>query len=424
MELKLCPAVRKAMELIENHGYEVYVVGGAIRDYLLGRPYKDLDLATNASLSELKVIFKEYKIIEYKKGHTLGIVMDSEYTEVSAYTGYCIAEDLKNRDFSINSMAYHPLKGLLDPYGGRKDLKDKVLKTVRSPAFVMKEDPVRLLRAIRFHAVYGFSVESGLNRILLTEYAELQRVNPERLAKEIEYIFLTERPSGFIRTYFGVFSTVFPPLKATYSFQQHSKWHHLDVFEHIMAVMDATKPNLVLRYAAFFHDIEKPATFTLDQSGIGHFYNHYIHSAETAQRELSRLKYPKEFIRRVYTLVLYHDRPLEKNRRVILRFLHDFKTADLDLYFNLKKADILAQNPDLRYRLSEMEEIEVLTGRLLDESVFTVNQLDIRGTQLKKLGFESEEIKNMLEELLELVMDGRLPNEKERLINYAMERRR
>lgn len=424
MKLKLYPAVSKAMKLIEKKGYEVYIVGGAIRDELLGLSYKDVDLASNASLSELKEIFKEFKIIEYKKGHTLGVVIDSEYMEISAYTGRSIIEDLANRDFSINSMAYHPIRGLLDPYGGQEDLKNKILKTVREPSLVLKEDAVRLLRAIRFQVVYGLSIEVNLKQLLLTEYALLEKTNPERLAKELEYILLSDGPSEYIRTYFGIFSTIFPALKATYSFQQHSKWHHLDVFEHSMKVLDTTKPDLVLRYAAFFHDIEKPRTFTIDKAGAGHFYNHYTYSAETAQRDLLRLKYPKEFIRRVYTLVLYHDRRLEKNRKVLLRFLHDFGTADLDLYFNLKKADICAQNPSLLYRLSEMEEIEALTMKIAKEDVFTVNQLDIRGIQLKRLGFENNEISNMLEELLELVMDGRLPNEKERLLSYAKEKRR
>ncbi len=425
MVVELNPVVVKAMSLLEAEGFEVYVVGGAIRDYYLGITCQDIDLTTNASLSQIEEVFKDYKIKRYKKGHTLGVVLNQSYLEISSFDGASLVEDLSNRDFSINAMAYHPSKGFIDLYHGQRDLKEKRLKTIKDPLEVLSKDPIRILRAIRFSGSLGFEIDAPLKGCILQNFELLKNVSKERCSKELNIILTSNQPSKLIREYLDVFSMIFPPLKKTYKFEQKTKWHHLDVLEHILTVLDSTKPNLVLRMAALFHDMEKPKCFTKDDKGIGHFYNHFAVSAETARTILKKMRYSEEFINRVYRLVYYHDRQIALNKRSVLRFLHDFGDKDLDLYFDLKRADIQGQNPDLLYRLAEVDQLEQYTkGILLEQNTFSVKHLNIKGNQLQTLGFQKEDIQNALEELLYLVMDGKIENTTMALIEYARKLKR
>lgn len=369
MKIKITSSMSFVLKTLESNGYDAYIVGGYIRDSIIGDTSKsDVDILTCAKIEEIKLIFKDYKIVEYKHNKkTVGVVIDKAYFEISSYDGETLRDNLENRDFTMNSIIYNPNVGILDYFGGIEDINNKKIRTIKDPLITLCYNPIRILRAIRFEIELGFEVDSALYEEINHNSNLLNSESSKRYKKYFEQIIMLTKPSIYIRKYFNVFCTIIPALKDTYHFEQHSKWHNLDVFEHIMRVLDFTKPILILRLAAFFHDIEKPKCFTMDETGEGHFYNHYIDSAETAKFELMRFGYSNDIVNRVYNLVLFHDRRLEKREIVLDRFLKDFGTKDIDLYFDLKKADCLGQNPDLYYRIKEIDEIKEMTYKLIEK---------------------------------------------------------
>ena len=367
MEIVLSSSMQLVLKTLERNGYDAYIVGGYIRDSIIGDTSKsDVDILTCAKIEEIKKIFSEYKIVEYKNNKkTIGVVIDKSYFEISSYDGETLKENLENRDFTMNSMVYNPKIGLLDYFGGVEDINNKIIRTLKDPLITLCYNPIRILRAIKFEIELGFTVSNDLYDEINHNSNLLNSEKSPRYKKYFEMIIMQTKPSIYIRKYFNVVSTIIPALKDTYGFEQHSKWHNLDVFEHIMKVLDFTKPILILRLAAFFHDIEKPKCFSMDDDGVGHFYNHFIDSAETAKFELASLGYSNDIVNRVYNLVLYHDRRLEPRQVVLTRFIKDFGTKDLDLYFDLKKADCLGQNPELYGRIKEIDVIKEMTFSLV-----------------------------------------------------------
>lgn len=422
MQLEKLDVLNRIISRIESYGYEAYVVGGAIRDEILKKPIEDFDFTTNASLDELKIIFKDSKIVEYKKGSTIGVSLKGKYYEISSFFGHTLKDDLMNRDFTINAMAYHPSKGLIDPLGGRTAIEKGIIQPVKSAEHSIMPDPIRMLRAIRFSAKYNFQISKDLEDYFQAHSDLILSCSKERIAKELNQILISKQPSIFIRKYKEIFFKIIPDLELSYQMNQHSKWHHLDVLEHILCVLDHTKPILVLRLAALFHDIAKPQCFTQDKNGVGHFYNHYTKSADVSKRVLSEYKYPLEIIQRVYHLVLFHDRPLEMKREILLKFLYEFGTSDLDLFFNLKAADISAQNPLLLYRIDEMKRIESYTYQLIETDIYSIEQLELKRRDLVEMGYPIKNISKVLSTLLIKVIDKKLENKKEILLDFVLKK--
>ena len=293
--------IEEIIDILYDNGYEAYLVGGAVRDYLLDVYIEDFDIATNASLDEIKQLFKNRKQKEYKsKGLTIGVKYDSFYVEISTFKGKDIYEDLGNRDFTINAIAYNNKKGFIDPFNGRVDITRKIIRAVDNPDKIIAYDPIRILRAIRFSAIKGFKIADDLKIALIKNKDLLNTIKFERIQKEINPVLLIEKPSLYIREYKEIFFIIFDGLEKTYKFNQYNDYHHLDVFEHTLLVLDSTKNILPLRLAALFHDIGKPLCFTIDNKGIGHFYGHPEKSAEIANENLLKLCYNHDLIKIVY----------------------------------------------------------------------------------------------------------------------------
>lgn len=418
------PNVLKAISMLEENGYKAYLVGGALRDLILDLPVADYDISTNATLEEIALVFKDYKTKKYiSKGITIGVSLNHTYFELSTFKGKTIEEDLLNRDFSINSLAYNPKEGIIDPYNGIYDLANKTLRTLRDANIVFKEDPIRLLRAIRFHATRGLKPDTNTYNSILENAYLLDSVSKERIQNEIDPIMLTSKPSYYIREYLPVYFVLFPYLKDCYKFDQKRKeWHNLDVLEHILKVLDSTKRDKVLRYAALFHDIAKPKCFTIDEKGLGHFYNHAKKSEEYATDILIKYCYNHKFIERVSKLVLYHDYQIMDNDKSVLKFLYTFGLDDLDLFFGLKRADILGQTEKKYYRLYEIDSITKRAKDLIDQNkIITLKNLKIKGNDLLDLGYDDKDIGRALEIILFKVIKKELKNDKDKLLNYAMD---
>ena len=407
--------------MLNDNGFDAYIVGGAVRDFILDLPVSDYDIATNATLDQAIEVFKDYECKKYiSKNITIGVKLNHTYFELSSFKGSTIEEDLSNRDFSVNSLAYHPSIGLIDPYHGLADLVSKRLRTIRDIDIVIKEDPIRILRAIRFYESRGLILDLDLKNYILKNASLLEEVKNERIQKEINPIFLSDKPSKYINEFKEVFFALFPPLLNCYGFDQ--KWHNFDIFNHIMKVLDSTKCDLILRMSAFFHDMGKCDCYVLGDDGVGHFYNHAVKSEEYARLYLTKYKYNKYFIDRVCHLVYYHDYPIIPQERNVLRFIYQFGTKDLDLYLGLKRADILGQTPDLYYRLEDIDEIQAIIKSLFDnDKIITYRNLKINGDVLKDLGYQGEEIGKGLEIILKKVIAKELKNNPDKLYAYALE---
>lgn len=410
--------------MLNDNGFDAYIVGGAVRDFILDLPVSDYDIATNATLDQAIEVFKDYECKKYiSKNITIGVKLNHTYFELSTFKGSTIEEDLSNRDFSVNSLAYHPSIGLIDPYHGLADLVSKRLRTIRDIDIVIKEDPIRILRAIRFYESRDLILDLDLKNYILKNASLLNEVKNERIQKEINPIFLSDKPSDYINEFKEVFFALFPPLLNCYGFDQKcQKWHNFDIFNHIMKVLDSTKCDLILRMSAFFHDMGKCDCYALNDDGVGHFYNHAVKSEEYARLYLTKYKYNKYFIDRVCHLVYYHDYPLVPKEKNVLRFIYQFGTKDLDLYLGLKRADILGQDPDLYYRLEAIDEIQAIIKSLFDnDKIITYRNLKINGDVLKDLGYQGEEIGKGLEIILKKVIAKELKNNPDKLYAYALE---
>ncbi len=410
--------------MLNDNGFDAFIVGGAVRDFILDLPVSDYDIATNATLGQAIEVFKDYECKKYiSKNITIGVKLNHTYFELSSFKGSTIEEDLSNRDFSVNSLAYHPSIGLIDPYHGLADLVSKRLRTIRDIDIVIKEDPIRILRAIRFYESRGLILDLDLKKYILKNASLLNEVKNERIQKEINPIFLSDKPSKYINEFKEVFFALFPPLLNCYGFDQKCpKCHNFDIFNHIMKVLDSTKCDLILRMSAFFHDMGKYDCYVLNDDGVGHFYNHAVKSEEYARLYLTKYKYNKYFIDRVCHLVYYHDYPLVPKEKNVLRFIYQFGTKDLDLYLGLKRADILGQTPDLYYRLEDIDEIQAIIKSLFDnDKIITYRNLKINGDVLKDLGYQGEEIGKGLEIILKKVIAKELKNNPDKLYAYALE---
>ncbi len=421
MELKLIPGVLEAIRILNSKGYSAYLVGGAVRDAVMELPPNDYDMATSANAQQLLEIFKDYKAKLYSNQATVGVKVRGAHIEITPLKGKDIYEDLSKRDFTINGMAYSLDTGLIDPFNGIRDIRREVVRAIACPTITLRSDPIRILKGIRIAATRGFSVDLATKEAMLRLSYLLDSVKVEKLKPELDPILLVGEPAKCIREFLEVFRVIFKPLKDCYKFDQRNrKWHNLDVFEHIMKVLDSTKNNLVLRYAALLHDIKKPEAFSLDEKGIGHFYGHERLSTSYAYEILTKLKYNGVFVSRVCRLIYYHDYMLVNDENKLLKFLYRFGTEDLDLYFGLRRADILGQNPNLYDRIYEIDEITEHIRKLLRENkIICYRNLKINGRDLLEIGFEPYQIGRALEIILKETQNKKIKNDHDKLYELA-----
>lgn len=430
--------VNYILKLIEEENYEAYLVGGCVRDLYLKKTPKDYDIATNCKVEELKNIFRKkgYKTITIgEKFGTLGIIIEGETVEITTYRleeKYLdgrkpskvyftnnIVEDLKRRDFTINSMAYNEEKGLVDPFGGIRDLEKKLLRTVGNPEDRFSEDYLRILRAIRFATVLDFNIEENTYRAIGKMSKLIGRISVERIREELNKILLSEKPSYGINLMkdTGLLREILPEIYATIDFKQNTPYHYLDVYNHTLRVLDETPNKLNIRLAALFHDIGKPYTKSTDEGGIDHFYSHNRIGRELTVGIMERLKYPNDRIKIVSNLV-YKHMAIDENigKKGIKKLLSLFGEEDIFDLIELQLADRKGGK-----EASNVEDIISFKRNLRDiianKEVYRKNQLAISGKDMINLGYEEGElIGEIIDYLMDLVLEDPDLNTREKLI--------
>lgn len=421
---------------LEDFGFETYLVGGALRDKLLGKNIHDIDLATRARPSDIMRIFSDCKLIDIgKKFGTIKVIYKSKEYEITTFRAESsykdkrhpdeisfsntIEEDLKRRDFTINAMAER--KGeIIDLFGGKKDLQNKLIRAVGDPYERIEEDYLRALRAIRFAIVLDFSIEKSLKDAIKDKAFHIKEISGERIRDEIDKILLANKPSRGIRLLdeLNLLAYIFPEIEKMKGFNQHSSHHNLDLFDHTMKVLDKTPKNLKTRMAALFHDTGKINSFFLDEKGEGRFFGHQKISKEIIKKRLKILKYPKKFIENTSILVERHmdntNTYTKKSVRKLLKKVGDENIYDL---FDLQRADVLSTVHNNTENISNAKKLleEILNSNTPRKK----EQIYFSGYDLIEMGFkEGRQLGIILNEVYNLVMDEKLENEKNEIIKY------
>lgn len=432
--------VNYIIQELEKYGHEVYMVGGCVRDSVLGRKPHDYDICTSATPDEILKAFPDEEIIPTGLQHgTVTILINKEPFEVTTYRidgDYSdnrrpdnvtftknLVEDLRRRDFTINAMAYNPKTGLIDPFNGMEDIKYKKIRCVGSAEDRFNEDALRILRAIRFEAQLGFA---GLPETMFEierQYDRLKNISIERINSEFCKIVASEQFCVELVLYPNVFSLFIPELKDLIGFQQNNPYHAYDVFDHtVHAIEKCESDDLVVRLAVFFHDFGKPHSYQDGEDGIRHFKGHGKVSAEITDSIMKRLRFDNETRNNVVELVYYHDATFEVGNKYVKRWLNKIGEKQFRRLLEIRKADIKGQKPDYEEsRIEKVNNIENILEEILSEkSCFSLKDLAVNGNDVKEVMKlkEGKDIGYWLNEILKRVIDGELENNKDDLVYW------
>lgn len=436
--MKLPKSAAEVLSGLESAGFEAWCVGGCVRDSLLGREPEDWDVTTNALPEEILALFGSQALptglrhgtvtvktvggpVEVTTYRVDGIYRDHRHPESVTFTR-SLDEDLARRDFTVNAMAVNLRGEFRDPFGGRQDLEDGELRCVGDPDRRFQEDALRILRGMRFAAVLGFDEDYETGCAIDRNAALLRDIAPERIQVELTKLLCGKYAKEALDNHPLVIGAFWPEVLPMLHFDQRNIHHCYDVWEHSTVALANTPPVPELRLAAFLHDTGKPASFTLDENGVGHFYGHAKISVTLADELLRRLKYPNAFRERVVRLVEWHDRDIPRTDRGLRRALRALGEEELRLLLDLKRADNLAQASAYRGRQAEIQLAEDILDRLLEEDAcFSLKHLAVNGHDLMALGLQGPAVGQALNRLLDLVIDGSLPNERDALLTALRE---
>ena len=441
MQFNLDDDVKFILEQLNRNG-KGFLVGGAVRDKILNKDPGDYDFATDIGYSELKRIFADYSPKEM--GAHFGILMinvNGKSYEIAKFrkeTGVynsrypkeikfvkTIEEDLARRDFTINSIAYSEQTGIVDLYGGRQDIRRKVIRFVGKPKLRIEEDALRILRAFRFISKLGFNLDKKTAEAIYKKRKFLTKISKERIFDELSKILMGKfAKKAFIEMKkLRVLEMIIPEFYYTYNFDQNNPNHPDDLFNHIIKVIHLCDYDLVTRFAALFHDLGKINVKIIDAKGIFYFYGHEKESALIAEEELKQLKASNDFINSVKKIVKNHMLIYQDvSDKTLKKLIIEMEEKNLKRLFNLFSADL--DSKGLRTK-KENEEIlqnfrEKIENIKKQGKIPQFNDLDITGIDLINLKFSNREIGEVKNRLYELVLGDEIENEKEALLKYVV----
>ena len=420
------------IEKLEKAGYPTYAVGGCVRDACLGLKPHDYDLCTAATPDTTAAVFSDFPLVRAGEKHgTIGVVLEGEVIEITTFRTEgdyldsrhpqwvafvpTVEQDLARRDFTVNAMAYSPTRGFADPFGGRDDLHDHILRAVGDPETRFFEDALRILRGVRFAARFALTPEKNTLAAMNTLAPLMENLARERVYDELSKLLLCACAEDLI-TFSPILAQVIPELQPAIGFDQRSHHHAYDIFTHTAHVTEGVPADLTLRWAALLHDIGKVSTFTLDGHGQGHFYGHAEKSAEMANAILLRLKAPTALREDAKFLIEKHMTPLTPDKKLLRRRLSQYGENRLRMLMRLQKADFCAKG--VTGDTADFAAVEGVLEEIFSENAcLSIKDLAVNGHDLMRLGYTGPAIGQALQFLLDGVLDDRLPNEKAALIN-------
>ena len=424
-------SVLELINTLEEAGFETWVVGGCVRDHLMGNVPHDYDCCTAAEPEQMQALFADRQLVLAGLKHgTVGVVTEDGVVEITTFRtegGYLdsrhpdwvkfvrdVKEDLARRDFTVNAMAYSPRRGLCDPFGGQADLKNGLLRAVGDPVLRFREDALRILRGLRFAARFGFEIEEVTRTAMHTEIAGLDTLARERVLTELEG-FLLAATARDILDGAELLCRIIPELAPQLGFDQKNPHHEHEIFTHTAMVVERAPKEPILRMAALLHDLGKPATFSLDEKGVGHFYGHAGLGAKMAEDILRRLKCSNALRDEVTWLIAHHMDRFPCEEKSARRCLSKHGLPRMERLTRLQMADFggKVDDGDLDEWLGLLREVDAREGAL------TLKTLAVKGKDLIGLGIApGKQVGELLNRLLSMVLAGELPNQREALLEY------
>lgn len=438
MAIQLPGKVKCIIDTLEEAGFEAYAVGGCVRDSMLGRKPQDWDVTTSASPWQVKELFPVTVDTGIKHG-TVTVLIGHEGFEVTTYRidgeyedkrhpkevlfTSDLLEDLKRRDFTINAMAYNEKKGLVDAFGGAGDLEQKKIRCVGNPIDRFTEDALRLMRAVRFAAQLGFSIEEQTKAAIPSLAGNLSGISAERIQSELVKLLVSSHPEEFRTLYETGMTRVFlPEFDAMMATPQNNQHHCYNVGDHTIAALGYVRPDKVLRLTMLLHDVAKPVCQTADEEGIFHFYGHPEQGAQMAKEILQRLKFDNDTIGKVTALVRWHDHRPKLEEAFVRRAIHRVGPKQYPALFEVKYADTMAKNQYKREeKLAYLAEYQRIYREIIEKKqCLGLKDLAVNGKDFIRLGMEpGKELGNTLEWLLDHVLEFPEDNTKEVLLGLA-----
>ncbi len=428
------------MDTLTAAGYEAYVVGGCVRDSILGREPQDWDITTSAKPEQVKALFPRTIDTGLQHG-TVTVMQDREGFEVTTYRidgkyedsrHPCeviftpdLEEDLKRRDFTINAMAYSEKAGLVDLFGGMEDMRRGIVRCVGDPLERFGEDALRILRAVRFSAQLGYDIDGDTKEGIRKLASSLQKISAERIQAELVKLITSDHPDN-LRTAWelGVTKVFFPEFDVAMETEQNHPHHRYTVGEHTLQSLKYVKPEKKLRLAMLLHDIGKPCTLERDEDGVTHFHGHPAVGEKIAEDFLRRLKFDNDTIHEVCKLVLYHDygNGVEPDMRSVRRAVNRIGEDAFPALFEIKRADVLAQSDYMRQeKLELIHRWQELYRRVREQNqCVSLKDLAVNGSDLIHAGWKpGKELGMVLQKLLDLVLEEPRCNTAEILLAEA-----
>ena len=443
MQFNLNSDVSFILEQLNKNG-SGFLVGGAVRDLIMGRVPGDYDFATDIEYARLKEIFadyspkevgahfgiliikvngKSYEIAKFRKEKG---IYNSRYPKEIKFIN-SIDEDLARRDFTINALAYNEKTGVIDLYRGKKDIKYRTIKFVGNPKLRIEEDALRIMRAFRFISKLGFSLDKKTADAIYEKRRFLSKISKERIFDELSKILLGPyvKKALYEMKNLGIFELIIPEFKYTYKFKLGDFKNKNNLFYHIVNTVDFCKRDLITRLSALFHDLGKINTRIIDAKGNSFYYGHEKESALIAEEKLRQLKASKDIIFSVKNIILNHMR-VEQDLSVkeLKKLIMELGKENLSRLFNLMSANMNSKTD------SDKEKEKILIDKLKDRieeiekmgKIPDIRDIAISGVDLINSGFEAKEIGKIKNEVYNLILDEELENEKEAVISYLSEK--
>ena len=436
--MRLPKPITEVLNRLEEQGFEAWVVGGCVRDSLLGIVPHDYDVCTAALPEQTQAVFADRRLVLAGVRHgTVGVVTEAGVVEITTFRtegGYTdsrhpgwvrfvptIEQDLARRDFTVNAMAWSPVRGYADPFGGAEDLRRGLLRAVGEPALRFREDALRILRGIRFAARFRLRIEEATFCAMQTEKFRLDAIARERVMEELTD-FLCRCNQEDLWNFRDILAQVLPEIAPEIGFEQHSVHHAYDVFTHTALVTEALPREPVMRWAGLLHDIAKPACFSMDDRGRGHFLGHARVGAGMADEVLRSLRAPNALREEVCWLIAHHMDSYPVEEKVARRLLSRHGKDRMERLLTLQMADWGGKGVPVAEDIPNA--LTALWNLLVDlssrEGELNLRTLAVRGGDLIALGFpRGPKLGQTLNQLLDAVLLGELPNEREPLLEKA-----
>ena len=429
--------ILSCIDALEASGFAAYAVGGCVRDACLGLTPHDYDLCTSALPEQIESVFSDRKLVLAGKKHgTVGVIFKKEVVEITTFRTEGdyqdnrhpdwvefvpnVEQDLARRDFTVNAMAYSPTRGYADPFGGREDLKNHILRAVGNPPARFREDSLRILRGVRFAVRFRLTPDADTLDAMKTLAPLMDNLARERVFEELCKLLPLVTAQDLI-DFAPILSAAIPELAPMVGFDQRCPYHAYDLFTHTAQVCAATPGDLTLRWAGLLHDVGKIPCFTLDEGGRGHFYGHAQESARMADAILRRLKAPTALRENVVALIDLHMTKIEPTKKSVRRWLSRLGSDKMDLLINLQQADMGSKGTGNPKEAEQFPQIRAIIEEIQAENAcLSLKDLAVNGSDLLALGFPAgKALGNCLNWLLGQILDETLENNRDTLLDAA-----